>query len=588
MTILPSASPSMRYSLTPSCAKPIRCNLQAASSCVVLLVLTGALVAEPPSYQGLSTGQYLGEVEVLATVKDTRVFTEGPAWTPDGALLFTNVPVSRILKWDPRRRALSVFRDNTSETNGLYFAPDGSLLACEGRAGRVTRTDPATGRIHVLADGFGGRKLAMPNDLCMDRYGRVYFTSRSSVKNPAGENNKAVYRIDVDGTVHQLLAEPQVHMPNGIVISPSGNRLYLIEAHPDENFNRRINVYDLKPDGTLHKGRTLIDFYPGRSGDGMCIDERGNLYVAAGLHATRGTSETLSTRPGIHVISPEGKLLAFRETPEDTITNCAFGGPDLHQLFVTCGSKLLRIPTKTRGFRLTSDQLLNQLGSDYRLSIAMTTKFPVRTTHGPITGRQAVRVDIDRYVRLLGPELRLYPHQLIKQSGLRKVVLCTDLKFDGQARSAIPDFEHQTLFLDVKRGASDARYQRLVIHHEFFHIVDYVDDGKLNQDAVWSRLNAAKFRYGEGGRAAQNNPTTSVLTTNYPGFLNHYSTTAVEEDKAEVFAHLVVNAEYCRQRAAKDKVLSAKFDRMKLSLNKWCSALDTSFWQRAEMVRRDP
>ncbi|HAD58245.1 MAG TPA: hypothetical protein DCG12_03225 [Planctomycetaceae bacterium] len=78
------------------------------------------------------------------------------------------------------------------------------------------------------------------------------------------------------------------------------------------------------------------------------------------------------------------------------------------------------------------------------------------------------------------------------------------------------------------------------------------------------------------------------MTTNYPGFLNHYSTTAVEEDKAEVFAHLVVNAEYCRQRAAKDKVLSAKFDRMKLSLNKWCSALDTSFWQRAEMVRRDP
>ena len=52
------------------------------------------------------------------------------------------------------------------------------------------------------------------------------------------------------------------------------------------------------------------------------------LYVAAGLHKTRNTSETLATKPGIHVISPQGKLLAFRETPVDTITNCTFGGKD--------------------------------------------------------------------------------------------------------------------------------------------------------------------------------------------------------------------------------------------------------------------
>ena len=50
-------------------------------------------------------------------------------------------------------------------------------------------------------------------------------------------------------------------------------------------------------------------------------DEAGNLYVAAGLHDTRNTSETLSTRPGIHVISPKGTLLAFRETPEDTVSS---------------------------------------------------------------------------------------------------------------------------------------------------------------------------------------------------------------------------------------------------------------------------
>ena len=138
-------------------------------------------------------------------------------------------------------------------------------------------------------------------------------------------------------------------MPNGIVTSPDNKTLYLIEAHPDADHHRDIRAYDLGSDGSLSNERVLIDFSPGRSGDGMCIDAQGNLYVAAGLHKTRKTSETLDTRPGIHVISPEGKLLAFRETPVDTVTNCAFGGKDLRTLYVTCGNQLVAIPTKIPG-----------------------------------------------------------------------------------------------------------------------------------------------------------------------------------------------------------------------------------------------
>jgi gluconolactonase len=242
-----------------------------------------------------------------------------------------------------------VFRENSNETNGLYFAPDGSLLACEGGAARVTRMDAKTGKIEVLADAYNGKRLAKPNDLCMDDRGRIYFSSRTAVEDPEGENVKSVYRIDTDGSLHQILAWPEVHMPNGIVTSPDNKQLYLIEAHPDADHHRDIRVYDLNADGSVSNGRVLIDFYPGRSGDGMCIDAKGNLYVAAGLHKTRNTSETLDTKPGIHVISPEGKLLAYRETPEDTITNCTFGGEDLKTLYVACGSLLLSIPTKIAG-----------------------------------------------------------------------------------------------------------------------------------------------------------------------------------------------------------------------------------------------
>ncbi|MCA9121497.1 MAG: SMP-30/gluconolactonase/LRE family protein [Planctomycetaceae bacterium] len=324
-------------------------NRVVSISASVLAVLFGLERSLAADYSSLTTDAYLGDVEILAKVKDDTVFTEGPAAAPDGTLLFTNVPVSKILKWDPQTRSLSVFRENSNETNGLYFAPDGSLLACEGSSARVTRTDAKTGKIEVLADAFEGKRLAKPNDLCMDDRGRIYFSSRSASEDPAGENLKAVYRIDPDGSLHQILAWPDVHMPNGIVTSPDNSKLYLIEAHPDADHHRDIRVYDLNADGTVSNGRVLIDFYPGRSGDGMCIDAEGNLYVAAGLHKTRGTSETLDTKPGIHVISPEGKLLAYRETPEDTITNCTFGGKDRKTLYVACGTLLLSIPTKIPG-----------------------------------------------------------------------------------------------------------------------------------------------------------------------------------------------------------------------------------------------
>lgn len=338
---------------TTGSQQPTSRRLFHQNAAVMAFIMVSLVVAAQPSratdYSGLNTDAYLGAVEILAKVEDETVFTEGPAAAPDGTLLFTNVPVSKILKWDPSTKQLSVFREHSNETNGLYFAADGSLLACEGSAARITRTDAKTGQIEVLAEGFQGKRLAKPNDLCMDNRGRIYFTSRSANEDPEGENAKAVYRIDPDGSLHQILAWPSVHMPNGIVTSPDNKKLYLIEAHPEADHHRDIRVYDLNADGTVSNGRVLIDFYPGRSGDGMCIDAEGNLYVAAGLHATRKTSETLDTKPGIHVISPEGKLLAYRETPEDTITNCTFGGKDLKTLYVTCGTLLLGIPTKIPG-----------------------------------------------------------------------------------------------------------------------------------------------------------------------------------------------------------------------------------------------
>ena len=104
-----------------------------------------------------------------------------------------------------------------------------------------------------------------------------------------------------------------------------------------------IRAFDLSSDGSPGNMRVHYNFYPGRSADGMSIDTQGNLYASAGMAHLRGSSETLDTKTGIHVISPQGKLLKFIPILEDYITNNAFGGPDMKTLYVTAGKTLYRI-----------------------------------------------------------------------------------------------------------------------------------------------------------------------------------------------------------------------------------------------------
>jgi gluconolactonase len=308
-------------------------------------------VQAPPAgpvgrYEGVETGKYLLDKE--PRTESSVAFLEGPAVARDGTVYFTNTDAERIMRWEPRQRRATVYRENSNGANGMRFDRQGRLVVCEG-GGRVTRTDLKTGQSTVLADTYEGKPLGAPNDVEIDGQGRIYFTSRFGKSDPQTGRVNGVYRIDPEGKISRILAAPAIDMPNGIATSPDDKILFLIDADGRENHARRIRAYDLKPDGTVANERLLYDFYPGRSGDGMRIDAEGNLYVAAGLHRRRGNSETLDTRPGIHVLSPQGKLVDFLATPEDTITNCAFGGADLRTLYVTCGKLLLSIRTRIPG-----------------------------------------------------------------------------------------------------------------------------------------------------------------------------------------------------------------------------------------------
>ena len=246
-----------------------------------------------------------GATGAEVTVATTVAFTEGPTVAEDGTLYFTDLGNNRIMRLSTDGE-LSTFRQPSNDAPGLIF----------------------------------------------DGQGRIFFTDRPGPSpTPEQTGVHSVYRIDPDGTIERILTEPEVLRPNGIVISPDDATLYVIEIDRAEGGPRMVRAFELSPEGTAGNMRVLYDFYPGRSGDGMTIDSQGNLYVAAGLNRPRGTTETLDTVAGVHVISPAGELIRHIPIPEDTITNAAFGGPDLRTLYVTAGKTVFSVRTDIEGTR---------------------------------------------------------------------------------------------------------------------------------------------------------------------------------------------------------------------------------------------
>jgi gluconolactonase len=292
----------------------------------------------------LGLSALLGGVALAQQVDtvSTMAFLEGPTSDKDGNVYFVEMVTPRIMKVD-KNGVTTMFRDKSNNANGLVIDAQGRLVACEGAAsnrngvqtpsnGRITRTDLATGKIEVLATAYQGKPLVGPNDLTLDNRGRIYFTDLGG---------SAVYRIDPNGTLTQLLSSKEVQRPNGIQVSPDDTRLYVADSFPPPMNYRRIHAFDLKPDGSIGNGRTHYDFGAVRGADGMSIDAQGNLYASAGSGATKNT--------GIHVISPDGKLVKIMPIPEDPISNNAFGGPDMKTLYVTAGKTLYKLQNDIAG-----------------------------------------------------------------------------------------------------------------------------------------------------------------------------------------------------------------------------------------------
>ena len=268
--------------------------------------------------------------------------TEGPVW--DGqAVLFTHIPGSRIMRYDPETGETTEYRTETNHANGLAFDATGQLYGCCAGGRSIVRFE-SDGTTTTIVDRLDGQQLNTPNDLAVDSRGRVWFT------NPWNEPNidpsereelghEEVLRADPqpDGTYSLTRVTTDITKPNGILVSPDDKTLYVAQSHSEHGRIRELRAYPIQEDGSLGTYIVLHQFGedhrgPQRGIDGMKFDTEGNIVATVGWDLS-------GPGPLIYVFAPSGRVLETHLMPPgvDIPTNLCFGGPEFSELYVTTG-----------------------------------------------------------------------------------------------------------------------------------------------------------------------------------------------------------------------------------------------------------
>ena len=304
------------------------------------------------------------------------MLTEGVAAGHDGIIYFSDITFTafckdpsgkfrqagNIWKHDPKTGETTIFRSPSGMSNGLKFDRDGNMIAALGAdyGGRMLiKTDMKTGKSYILAGLYDGRPFNALNDVTIDQRGRMYFTDPRYLGHEGiYQDGYAAYRLDPDGTVTRVAAN--CGKCNGILISPDQKTMYIVSNDngwfefqnlkkgeaPVQNAHL-LQAYDVDADGNLSNRRVVIDYgkleKPCSGPDGILADARGNIWLAS----------RCEHRPGIQVITPEGKELAYISTGTELPTNLGFGrGADSNLLYVTSGKSLYKIRVGVQGYQL--------------------------------------------------------------------------------------------------------------------------------------------------------------------------------------------------------------------------------------------
>lgn len=251
--------------------------------------------------------------------------TNGPVWDGE-ALLFAAVGENRILRYHPTTGKVAEYRNYTVAVKGLALDGKGELYVSQSGARRIARLG-RDGSTHMLADRFEGSLHNQPYDLVIDTLGRIWFTDyeapQMSLEPVLGF--AAVLRLDPaegGGWVIRKMAD-DCHAPKGIVLSEAAQTLFVTD---NQNGLAQLRAYPLEGEGlgaahVLFERRDCVM-------NGLCLDSAGRIVVC--IESPNGDGAgTLA------VVSSQGELVGEYPLPDGQPTNCALGGCQGRDIYVT-------------------------------------------------------------------------------------------------------------------------------------------------------------------------------------------------------------------------------------------------------------
>lgn len=250
---------------------------------------------------------------IIEPVATTRArWGEGPIWWKS-ALYYVDIEGHQVHRYDPatgEERSWNVGQRVGTvvprESGGLVIAGDHGLYFL----------DEETGEISPIADPEPDKPDNRFNDGKCSPDGRFFAGTISLVKKTG---DAKLYRLDPDLSLHEAFGP--VTNSNGIVWSADGRSVYYIDTPRQE-----ILGFDYE-NGHLRNIRSVASTKAiEASPDGMTIDAEGNLWVAF-CHGACVAAYDPAT----------GEEIRRVELPCLETTACAFGGPDLADLYVTTG-----------------------------------------------------------------------------------------------------------------------------------------------------------------------------------------------------------------------------------------------------------
>ena len=243
---------------------------------------------------------------------------ESPIWDADtSTLTLIDQTPGRVFRFDPGSGALSRFEVG-HELGAAIPRISGGFVFTSQNGLRIVRKDSGPGSLLVAIDEENADTRL--NDAKCDRVGRLWTGtfSRSFARKAS-----ALYRVDTDLNLTTVVRE--VSISNGIAWSPDGSRMYYADTA-----TYGVDVFDYNmATGDLSNRRRFaeIDRADGIP-DGMTIDSEGHLWVALYLGGA------------IRCYDPDGTWVGTIQLPVVGVTSCAFGGPDLRDLYITSAAHL--------------------------------------------------------------------------------------------------------------------------------------------------------------------------------------------------------------------------------------------------------